>query len=125
MRQELAADEGQEHKRRAKNERGSQDRRFGVVKAPLKTAGVGVANPIENAVWFFLDAFIEPRVRENGNKRKREEKSANKGESHGIRHRMEELSRRPTEGVNRQISGDDHRDGIKDWPVHVASRRQN
>ena len=125
MREKFPADERHEEKRRAKNQRARENCALRMMQAPLEPARINVANPIENAVGLFLHAFLEPRVGQNRNKRKREEKSAYQCEAHGVRHGMKKLPRRTAKRVDRKITGNDHRNGIKDGPVHVASGRQD
>src|SRR6516164_9047405 len=91
-----------------------------MVQAPFEATSVAVANPVEDAIFFFFYAGAEPIVSKNRNQSKCDDKRADQRERHGVGHRVKEFSSRATERVDGQISGDDDGDGIKDGAVNVT-----
>src|SRR5215472_9007330 len=120
MGKKFPADVGNQQKRRAKNQNGGENGGFGMVQAPFEAASVAVANPVEDAIFFFFYAGAEPVVSKNRNESQCDDQRADQRERHGVGHGMKELSSGTAERVDRQISGDDDGDGIEDGAVNVA-----
>src|SRR5713226_7933534 len=125
MRKEFSADERDEEKACSKDRAADEESDFRMSEAPIEALGVAVACPIEDAVLLFLDAFLESVPSHHGNNRKRKDKRADEREGHGVRHGMEEFSRRTSESVDGKIAGDDDGDGIENGPIDVACGRED
>ena len=97
-----------------------EDSGFGMIETPFEAACVPIANPVENAIVFFLHAVREPVGSEHRNKGERDEERADEREGHGVGHGMKEFSGGAGERVDRKVSGDDDGDGIKNGAVNVA-----
>ena len=91
-----------------------------MIEAPFEAAGVPIANAVEDAVFFFLYALAKPIGSENRDQSKSDEQRAYEREGHGVRHGMKEFSSRSAERVDRQVAGDDDRDGLKDGTVNIT-----
>src|SRR5580693_9670793 len=96
-----------------------------MIKAPLEACGVTVANPFEDTIWFFLNAFLEPVGSENRDNSKGEDQCADERKGHGVRHGVEKFSGGTGESIDRKVSGNDDGDGIKNRAVNVASGYEN
>src|ERR1700722_15615927 len=96
-----------------------------MVEAPHQAAGISVADPVVNAILLFFDTALEPVRRDDRNKRQREDERAEERERHCVGHRVEQFSGRPGQRVDRQISGDDDGDRIKDRTIDIARGVQN
>ena len=91
-----------------------------MIEAPVETPGIVVAEPVVDAIFFFLDAALEPIRGQHGNDSERENQGPEKREAHGVRHGMKEFSGGSSQRVDGEISGDDDGDGIKNGAVDVA-----
>src|SRR5229473_4933782 len=120
MRKEFSANERDEEQTCGKDRAADEESHFGMSEAPIEALGVALADPIEDAVLLFLDAFLENVPSHHGNNRKRKDERADEGEGHGVRHGMEEFSGRAGERVNGEVTGDDDGDGIENGAVDVA-----
>ena len=103
-----------------KNKGDYEEGELGMIEAPLEALAITVADAVENAIGFFLDAVLEPVGGEDGNESECEEEGADESEGHGVGHGMKEFSGRPGESINRQVSGDDDGDRIENRTIDVA-----
>src|SRR6202030_1851619 len=70
--------------------------------------------------FFFLNASAEPVGSEERDQSQGNEQGSDEREGHGVGHGMKEFSGWSSERVNRQIAGNDDRDGIKNGAIDVA-----
>src|SRR5215470_17938285 len=96
-----------------------------MIEAPVETPGIVVAEPVVDAIFFFLDAALEPIGGQYGNDGERQDERAEKSEAHGVGHGMKEFAGGAAQCVDGQITGDDDGNGIKNGAVDVARRGQN
>ena len=126
VRHELAADERNQQQGRAEDEsRDHHGQSSGRSECPIQLPGVLRFIHSIGAVGLFAHALLEPVGSQHRNQRQREDQRADQRERHGLGHGMEQLSRRPAERVNRQITGEDDRNRIEDGAIDILGRRQD
>ena len=125
MRHELSADERNQQQRCAENKGRDHQDGFGTIQRPIQLPGVLLFHPFEGAVAFFAYALLEPERSQHRNQGQGKNQRADQGEGHRLRHGVKQLSRRPAQRVNRQISGENDRDRIKDGAIHILGGREN
>jgi len=121
VRHEFRADIGNQHQGSAEDRQDQGHRDQPVPQAPSESPAVQVpANPFEDRHHGFVHMLAEKKGAQHGSTVKAqmsEPSSANDMVSAmGWNNRPEG----PVKNVDRQVSGDDHRDGVEDGTLHVA-----
>src|ERR1700676_980182 len=121
----FAADERDEKQSGGEDQGAEEQGHFGMIEAPSEACGIGIADPIEDAIVFFLNAFLEPVGGEDGNNGKSENQRADERKGHGVRHGVEKFAGGASESVDGKVTGDDDGDGIENGAVDVAGGGEN
>ena len=86
----------------------------------IKPAGVFIADPVENAILFFLDAALEPVRSQHRNNGEGKNQRADSAKAMVSAMGWKEFAGRPGERVDREIARDDDGDGVEDGAIDVA-----
>src|SRR5579875_101313 len=124
MRHEFAADVGNKQKSCGKDDQRREERGRRMVEAPVQASGIKALETFKDFVGALANV-LQPVGTEHRNKRERKQQRPEQGERHGVGHGMKQFAGGPAERVNRNISGNDYGDRIKDGAVHVGSGGEN
>ena len=94
-----------------------------MAETPAQHEPVEVAYAIVQAQFRFLDVFSQKESAQYRQERQRADQRSDQRKGHGVRHGLKKAAGRPRKGVNGQVAGDDHGDGIEYGAFHVACRR--
>src|SRR5271156_5610637 len=96
-----------------------------MIEKPLQLRSIFILDPFESFVSALPHALLKPVRAHHWNKREREDKRADQGNRHGVRHRVEQLSRGAAQRVNRDVTGDNHGHGVENRAIDVLGRRHD